>query len=375
MRAAYFFAGILMLLVVSTLLVATTQPPTDATAAQPAVYIGIYAGSTNATELLTLADQVKSYTNLFVVGSTAITHDLPTLDTVCQKLSDDSLNFLTYVHYEETVPFDQWVTKAKQTWPAHFLGLYAYDEVGGHQIDRTQYMAAKEADNYTDAADKYTQNVTSWLSQVRDWCGQDLPMYESDYVLYDFNYKGGYDGVFVQFGWNFSRTLEVALCRGAAATHHLPWGAIITWTYDVPPYLGSGQQLYDDMVYAYENGAKYILVFDYDKTTTHSMIQQEHLDAIAQFWQYAQTHPQPVLSSTERVAYVLPTDYGFGFRGPTDNIWGLWPSDGLSAKVWNDAQTLLQQYGANLDIVYEDSLQLSQVTYHQVIYYNSSLNP
>ena len=60
--------------------------------------------------------------------------------------------------------------------------------------------------------------------------------YTSDYALYWFDYKAGYDTVFTEFGWNNSRQMDIALCRGAATVKGKDWGAIITWTYDQPPY-------------------------------------------------------------------------------------------------------------------------------------------
>jgi hypothetical protein len=373
MRAKYlFFTVFILVLIVSTLLIGSTFITKEASAQQPDVYVGLYAGSTNSTELLALADTVKSYTNLFVVGSTAVTNDLPTLNTVCQRLSDNELNFLTFVHYNETVPFGQWVKYAERTWSTRFLGLYAYDEPGGNQIDHTQYMAVKEANNYADAADEYVQNVTSWLDQLRQWCGQSVPMFTSDYVLYQYDYRAGYDGVFAEFGWNCSRPLQVSLCRGAAETNCKSWGVMITWTYDAAPYMESGKELYEDMVYAYQSGAKYILVFDYAKTTTQGMLGQQHFDAIKQFWDYAKSHPRTIMAAKDLVAYVLPADYGFGFRGPFDSVWGIWNNDTLSAKVWTDTQSLLQQYGSKVDIVYEDSLQLSGVNYRRLILWGNS---
>jgi hypothetical protein len=372
MQARYFLAIAIVVLVASVLFVGAAFTPRQTTNSHPDVYVGIYAGSTNASELLVLADKVKSYANLFVVGSTAVTYDLPMLNTICQHLNDNGLNFLTYVHYKEDVPFGQWVANAITNWPSRFLGLYAYDEVGGHQIDHTAYMAAKAADNYTDAAQKYVQNETSWLNQVRDWCNRSLPMFESDYVLYEYNYRAGYDGVFAQFGWNMSNPLVVSLVRGAATMNNKPWGAIITYTYDVPPYMDAGQQTFEDMVYAYQNGAKYILIFDYDKNTTHSMLDQQHIEALQQFWQYIKDHPRTSTPPNEKAAYVLPKDYGFGFRSATDNIWGLWTNDPLSEKVWNDTQNLLQQYGSKLDIIYEDNLGIANDNYGKLVFWNGT---
>lgn len=56
--------------------------------------------------------------------------------------------------------------------------------------------------------------------------------------------------------------MNVALCRGAATVQNKDWGVIITWTYNNPPYIESGEELYNDLIYAYKNGAKYVAVFD-----------------------------------------------------------------------------------------------------------------
>ena len=59
------------------------------------------------------------------------------------------------------------------------------------------------------------------------------------------------------------------------------WGVVITWAYDEPPYIESGEKLFHDMVLAYENGAKYILIFDTNKNYTHGILGEEHFDAIS----------------------------------------------------------------------------------------------
>ncbi len=375
MRFSAFSALFLSMLVATSLFIGVSLSTEKAPCqTSPDVYVGVYAGSTDLNDLKTLADQVKSYTNLFVVGSFGITWDIGKLTSICHHLDENGLNFMVFEHPEDTVPFAQWVTDAKQNWNSHFLGLYAYDETGGHQIDKTAFMAVKpgEAANYSDAAQKFVAGVNNWLWQLEVFSGQRLPMYASDYVLYEYDYRAGYDAVFAQFGWNFSRTLHIALCRGAATMHDKPWGAIVTWTYDVPPYLGSGQQMFEDMVYAYQNGAKYILAFDYDKNTTRGILQQEHLEALEQFWEYAKTHPRATSTPADKVAYVLPANYGFGFRSAEDTLWGLWPADSLSAQIWNKANSLALEYGERLDIVYADSLQANPQPYSKIVFWNGT---
>jgi hypothetical protein len=109
------------------------------------------------------------------------------------------------------------------------------------------------ASNYTDATAKFESRVHSTLSGNNDINGINqtmFPLFSTDYALYWFDYKGGYDGVLAQFGWNNTRQLSAALCRGASEVQGKQWGVIITYTYNETPYLEAGPQLYSDLVYA-----------------------------------------------------------------------------------------------------------------------------
>jgi hypothetical protein len=77
----------------------------------------------------------------------------------------------------------------------------------------------------------------------------------ADYALYWFDYKIGYDVVLASIGWNHTLAQDIALVRGASKLQNKKWGAIITWKYDHPPYLDSGEAIYDQMRTAYEAGA------------------------------------------------------------------------------------------------------------------------
>ena len=126
-------------------------------------------------------------------------------------------------------------------------------------------MLVKQAANYTDAANQYENllNSDTLSSITRNYnSSTNVPLFSSDYALYWFDYEGGYNTIFAEFGWNYSRQLNVALCRGAAESQDKTWGVMITYTYTNPPYIESAPDLYNDMLYAYNNGAKYIVVFD-----------------------------------------------------------------------------------------------------------------
>jgi hypothetical protein len=329
-----------------------------------------------------------------VIGSAGITLDMAKLGDVCQYVYDRGFYFMIYAHPQdnpdELAIQRQWVLDAKPRWGEQFLGLYAFDEPGGRQLDNASYKIVDDkhwfADNYTDAADKYVNTAFVYLHHMIEdqMGGLDLPLFTSDYALYWFDYKASYDGVFAEFGWNYSRHINVALCRGAANVQNRAWGVMITWTYTPPPYnlesyLESGEELYADLVLAYENGAKYILVFDTNANYTHSSLQPGHLGALKRFWQYATDNPRPSAPPSDRVAYVLPKDYGYGFRGPNDTIWGLWGAteDDRSFKISTEVGALIDEYQNRLDIIYDDGLKAnSSYGYSKIIFWNGTvLNP
>jgi hypothetical protein len=351
------------------------------------VFVGIDVAYDNVEEIKLLVDEVSSYTNTIVIGSTGITYNFTKLDEVCQYVYDRGMYFMIYAHplndHDELVIQRQWVLDVKPRWGEYFLGLYAFDEPGGRQLDNATWKAVKGenwyADDFTDAADKYVSQMNLILNHtIRDQMGaSNLPLFTSDYALYWFDYQAGYGAVFAEFGWNYSRNLNVALCRGAANVQNKEWGVMITWTYTQPPYLESGKELYNDLVLAYENGAKYILVFDTNENYTHKTLQQEHLNALKQFWQYAADNPRASAPNSHGVAYVLPKDYGYGFRGPNDKIWGLWEADNFSLRISTRVGGLIHRYQNRLDIIYDDGLKPnSPYGYSQLIFWNGTVwNP
>jgi Predicted oxidoreductases of the aldo/keto reductase family len=263
-----------------------------------------------------------------------------------------------------------WTQTAKERWGSKFLGIYYIDEVAGRQLDLASgWVEVQNATDYVDAANQFNQTVSSSVQWFRSGYsdGQTLNLFSSDYALYQFDYNAGYDVILAQLGWNYSRQLNIALCRGAATAANKDWGVIITWEYNQAPYLESGSRLYDDMVLAYDNGAKYITIFDSDKNYTQSVLTSDQLNAIKEFWQYAKEHPRSQSSSGDRVAFVLPAAYGYGFRGPSDSIWGLWPADAYSTNLSIAVGEKLLEYGESLDIVYNQT-QLTLAGYRQLIY-------
>jgi hypothetical protein len=159
------------------------------------------------------------------------------------------------------------------------------------------------------------------------------------------------------------------------------WGIMITWAYQEPPFMEPGPELYKDMISAYENGAKYILVFDSNEDWTENVLQQDHFDAMEQFWQYVQKNPRTGIPVSSRSAYVLPEDYGEGFRSPDDTIWGLWRADfnvaegsqNFTTNIRMSIATLLQMFGPKLDIVYPRADQtVESIGYENILYWNDT---
>jgi len=348
------------------------------------VFVGVDVAYDNVAEIKLLVDEISAYTNTIVIGSIGITHDAAKLDEVCQYVYDKGMYFMIYAHPandpDVLVIQCQWVLDAKPRWGDRFLGLYAYDEPAGWQLDNATWKVVEDeywfADNYTDAADKYVSQLSLILNHTIEdlMCASYLPLFTSDYALYWFDYKGGYDVILAEFGWNYSRHLNVALCRGAANVQNKDWGVMITWTYTQPPYLESGEELYDDLVLAYENGAKYILVFDANENCTQRTLKQEHLDALKRFWRYAGANPRASDSNPDRVAYVLPEGYGYGFRGPNDKIWGLWEADEFSLEISTELGGLINEYQNRLDIIYDNGLETNNsYGYSKLIFWNGTV--
>jgi hypothetical protein len=199
-------------------------------------------------------------------------------------------------------------------------------------------------------------------------------LFTSDYALYWFDYKAGYPTVFAEFVGNESRERHIALCRGAAETLGKDWGVMVTWKYNQPPYLESGDELYSDLSLAYSSGAKYAVVFSYPNITKYGTLTDEHFKTLERFWDTLHNDPSSLGSAKSSVAYVIPADYGFGFRSAEDTIWGVFPTDEYSAKIYSDTAALTAKYGAKLNILYDGAETAAKLGgYSAVYYYNQTV--
>ena len=326
-----------------------------------------------------MVDRVKSYTNLFVLGSVGLTFNQTALTEACDYIFHAKLNFivlftgLDMYSYNITV----WMQDAKLKYGDRFLGIYKYDEPGGNQLD----MGASQLINrtiigtnatYTDVANSYVGNLSFFPKFYLDYAPK---VFTADYGLYWFDYKSNYSSLFAEFVGNQSRERHIALCRGAANSFGRDWGVIVTWKYDYqPPYLESGNELYTDLSLAYSSGAKYAIVFSYPNIGAYGTLTDDHFEALQKFWNTLHTNPASFGSNKPEAAYIVPKDYGFGFRNPNDNIWGLFPADAQSAKIYNDTNTLTAKYGSRYDILYDEpQVEPLLGCYSQVFYWNQTV--
>ena len=88
------------------------------------------------------------------------------------------------------------------------------------------------------------------------------------------------------------------------------------------------------------------------------------------------SNPASFGSNKPEVAYIVPADYGFGFRNPNDTIWGLFPADELSSKIFYDTNIILpSKYGSHFDILYDEPQIIAPLlkNYSEVFYWNQTI--
>ncbi len=323
---------------------------------QPNFFVGTMELGNNS-ETQRNIDLLKDNTNLIIISNIDVIRNVSSLDYIVNYAFSRDLYFVVRMQYPTPNwkfnynPFE-WQQTAQRKYGSHFLGFYIYDEPGGNQLDQgnfRQFDKNTMPSSYQDATNTYVYYL---FAQMRDFV-KTSKVFTSDFGLYWFDYEAGYDTVLTEFVGNQSRSQSIALCRGAAEMHNKTWGVTITWKYDNPPYIEDGNQLYNDMITAYTAGASYVVLFNYPSVGVCGVLTQEHLNALKNFKDYVSSHPQQNVSSIERTAFVLPQDYGCGFGGPNDTIWGVWASDNLTSSLWIQMQNLTATYGNRLDIIYD----------------------
>jgi hypothetical protein len=346
-------------------------------------FVGVeYAYADDTAQLKTLVDKVASYTNLFVIGSLEISFNRTALDESCDYITQSGLSFIVLFtginmyNWTGNYNITDWMVDAQQRYGDKFLGIYKIDEPGGNQLDNgfSQIINTTGSSSYSQIAQSYVGN----LSLMNNYYYPYTPsIFTADFALNWFDYKANYTTVLAEFVGNESRNRIIAQDRGAAAAFQKDWGVIVNWKYNQPPhYLESGEELYSDLALAYSAGASYGVVFSYPNLTgsAFGILEEEHFGALQRFWSTLHSNPESFGDNHAEVAYVLPADYGFGFRSSGDRVWGLLP-DELAARVYNDVTLLTDRYGAKLDILYDEPDRIAPLLegYGQVFYWNQTV--
>jgi hypothetical protein len=357
-------------------------------------FFGVSYGLQTVHEAKLLIDEVKGYTNFFIVNNWDITINEAALNEICDYAAESGLSFIVFFDFisltEHGYPWHaDWVITAKDRWGDKFLGIYIYEETGGKQIDTGLFdefhmdsERAKMYENvttYSEAAEVFVTELPLSLS-FSFLQNNNIPRFVSDYALYWFDYLAGYDTVFAELGFGHNTTQHIGLCRGAARAQNKDWGTIIVWKSRNPEdttmgVYKTGPEMLQDMLTSYEAGANYIIIFDFPRFpegNPYGILTEEHFVAMQQFWLHVCTHPEDYGKTVGQVAFVLPKDYGWGMRSPDDQIWGLWSADKLSPVIWENMNKLIEKYGIQLDIVYDDP-RYSYETYSEIVFYNYTI--
>ncbi len=350
------------------------------------VFVGLDIGYGDEETALRQIDRVAGFVNLIILGSLDVTTDDGRLTRVCDYICEKGLHFIVYVGFGEGAedappsgPGSDFFAKAVDRYGEKFRGVYLFDEVGGKLMDGAHSVNMTAADSYSEAAILYTHHLNYYLGNVsRYYAPAEFRLYMSDYALYWFDYLAGYDVVFTEYVGDHSRLVATGLCRGAAKVFNKEWGVMLTWSHRLEPFVENPDQLYDDMVFAYENGAKYIVVFnspgENSPPTEYGTLTPAHFDKMREFWRYVHACPRAG-SYPADAAFVLPRDYGFGFRAPGDKIWGKWEADSLSSVVWGEFHRLVGAGEGCLDIVYETRIDDEPVSlpYGRLFFWNGTV--
>jgi hypothetical protein len=364
-----FTLTFIAILVCSLFFVSQTYWLPKTQAVIPEFYVGIQYGYDNVTQCRALVDQVKNYTNLFVIGSGVICHNETLLNETCDYVYDAGLFFSVYFSPYQLYSHDEdpqamplnWIQKAQAKYGDRFVGAFVFDEPGGKQIDRSVQRMISSAADYRSAESAYVETLAENISR---YAAVSDTLLTADYGLYWFDYLAGYDVVLADLGFGGDTQLQLSLCRGAAKVQNRDWGTMITWQTSDVPEIETGAELYNDLVLGYECGAKYEVVFDYGEYAMryeYGILNQTHFDALSDFWNYVQQHPNKYGSLKADTAMVLPASLGSAFRNPLDSYWGIFSPDKWAYTLLSDIDACVQAYGPKLDIVYNDT-QYNNVT-------------
>ncbi|MCW4034723.1 MAG: hypothetical protein NWF03_05105, partial [Candidatus Bathyarchaeota archaeon] len=133
MKKVYSLFIIVSLLVVSVVTFAIVYNSPQAKPEAKPFYVGVTYCGNSEQEAMLLVDKVKNYTNLFVLQSGMLQHNLTRMEQICDYAVDSGLNVIAYFgsHVSQVDAAASFSTTAQERWGDKFLGVYYGDESGG----------------------------------------------------------------------------------------------------------------------------------------------------------------------------------------------------------------------------------------------------
>lgn len=130
-------------------------------------YVGVTYCGDNVTGAEQLIDQVKSYTNLFVIQSGPLMSNLTSMEQICDYAVNAGLNIIVY--YSSTSGtgsiYNAFLAEAQSRWGSHFLGLYYNDEPGGKMLDTSVQLYDNQTGESIGKGSDGSVSVTADLGQ------------------------------------------------------------------------------------------------------------------------------------------------------------------------------------------------------------------
>ncbi|MDR2720423.1 MAG: hypothetical protein LBC03_06445 [Nitrososphaerota archaeon] len=142
--------------VASLLLISVITPTINYTAhsqeEQKSFYVGVtYCGS-SVEEAKELIDEVKGYTNLFVLQSGPFMQDIAAMKEIGDYAVSSNLSYAVSSSMNNSVKglsnraLSNWLIEAKERWGKQFIGIYYNDEPGGEMLDKSINFAQTPKD-------------------------------------------------------------------------------------------------------------------------------------------------------------------------------------------------------------------------------------
>ena len=146
-RKILIAAVLIVILAVSFFLASDLLAPAKQTVGpSKPFYVGIETGwNATVADCEALIDQVKDYTNMYIIASPQVIKNETELNEVCDYAYAAGLYFMPEF-YEQFFLNDtgyipsEWFNAAQERYGNHLLGVYYYDEPAGSQLDTTQII-------------------------------------------------------------------------------------------------------------------------------------------------------------------------------------------------------------------------------------------